>query len=67
MVSRYIKSRTEQDYYLHLINREAGRMGKLVSDLLDLSRMDAGQLRLEKHPFPLGSYLKTSFKNILMC
>lgn len=58
LASGYIKSQVEQEKYLKLIDREAGRMGKLVTDLLDLSKIDAGQLPLEKHPFPLAQLIE---------
>lgn len=58
LASGLIQSPQEQEKYLKLINREAGRMGKLVSDLLDLSKIDAGQFTLEKHPFPLAQLIE---------
>lgn len=57
LASGYIKSPEEQEKYLKLINREAGRMGKLVSDLLDLSKIDAGQISLDIHPLPLAQLI----------
>ncbi len=38
---------------LQLIEEEAARMGRMVSDLLDLARGDAGQLSLRLVPFPV--------------
>jgi two-component system OmpR family sensor kinase len=38
---------------LLLIEEEAGRMGRLVSDLLDIARSDAGQLSLRRELFAL--------------
>ena len=32
------------------IARQAGRMGSLIRDLLDLARLDAGQYRIDRHP-----------------
>lgn len=58
LASGVIQSSQEQQKYLKLINREAGRMGKLVSDLLDLSKIDAGQFTLERHPFPLAQLVE---------
>lgn len=57
LASGYIKDDEEQKKYLKLIHREATRMVKLVSDLLDLSRLDGGQYSLEKHPFPLSQLI----------
>jgi signal transduction histidine kinase len=39
---------------LRLFLRETGRFAKVVDDLLDISRIHAGQLRLEKRPTDLG-------------
>ncbi|CAM3743030.1 sensor histidine kinase [Mesobacillus zeae] len=58
LASGFIKKASEQDKYLKLINREASRMVQLVADLLDLSRIDAGQYRLEKHLFPLAQLIE---------
>jgi signal transduction histidine kinase len=58
LASGFIQSPQEQEKYLKLINREAERMGKLVSDLLDLSKIDAGQFTIERHPFPLAQLIE---------
>jgi len=36
---------------LHLIEEEAARMGRMVTDLLDIARSDAGQLTLRRQRF----------------
>jgi PAS domain S-box-containing protein len=41
-------SEEEQRDYLQTINRETDRLTRLISDLLDMSRIDAGALKLEK-------------------
>ncbi len=46
---------------LQIIIDEAGRLNDLVNDLLDLSRLEAGVIRLEKTPFNLTE----SIRNIL--
>lgn len=43
----------EQLQQLQLIEEEAARMGRMVGDLLDLARGDAGQLSLRRMPFPV--------------
>jgi signal transduction histidine kinase len=53
-----IKNAEEQGKYLKLINREAGRMVKIVADLLDLSRLDAEEYKLMKNPFPLAQLIE---------
>lgn len=44
--------------FLNVIATEARRMAKLVSDLLDLSRYDNGQVIVEKTEFDLGQMVK---------
>lgn len=44
--------------FLNVIATEARRMAKLVSDLLDLSRCDNGQVVAEKTEFDLGQMVK---------
>ena len=39
---------------LHLIEEEAARMGRLVTDLLDIARSDSGQLTLRRNRFDVG-------------
>jgi signal transduction histidine kinase len=53
-----IKKPQEQMKYLRLINREAGRMVKIVADLLDLSRLDADEFNLVQTPFPLAQLIE---------
>lgn len=44
----------ERNEILAVIREEMGRMEHLVSDLLDLARLSAGQARLEPEPVALG-------------
>lgn len=53
-----IKNRSEQQKYLKLISREAGRMVKIVADLLDLSRLDADEYKLVQNPFSLAQLIE---------
>ena len=43
----------KQPYYLNLIADEIRRLSRLVSNLLDLSRMEAGNRKFEKTPFDI--------------
>jgi len=52
------KTSQEQERYLALIHREAKRMERLVGDLLDLSRLDAEDFRLEMCPLPLAQLVE---------
>ncbi|WP_210365113.1 HAMP domain-containing sensor histidine kinase [Bacillus sp. REN3] len=56
--SGMVKETDEQEKYLKLISREAGRMVKIVTDLLDLSRFDADEFSLVKSPFPLAQLIE---------
>ena len=47
-------SAAERDQ-LHLIEEEAARMGRMVTDLLDIARSDAGQLTLLRQRFDVAS------------
>jgi len=40
---------------LHLIEEEAARMGRMVTDLLDIARSDAGQLSLRRQRFDVAA------------
>lgn len=64
-----VKNPDEQGKYLRLINREAGRMAKIVADLLDLSRLDAEEYSLVKSPIVLSQLLEDfilKYDSILM-
>jgi len=44
----------QQRSYLDVINRGSEALLELLNDILDLSRIEAGQLRFETHAFDLG-------------
>jgi PAS domain S-box-containing protein len=48
----------EQQEDLSIIHRSAGRMTRLIGDLLDLSRMEAGRLQLAHEPLDLAEILE---------
>lgn len=45
--------------FLSTMREQVERLGKLATDLLDLSRMDAGRLRLETRPLDLDEVART--------
>ncbi len=45
---------TEQCEYVHMAIQAAQRMTRLLSDILDLSRVEAGKLTLQEGPFSLS-------------
>ncbi len=49
----------KQDYYLHIVSDEVKRLSRLVRSMLDLSRLDSGELKLNYQTFDLLSTLVT--------
>lgn len=43
----------KQDYYLNIIKSEVGRLSRLVTSLLDISRLQSGERKFDKKPFNL--------------
>ncbi|WP_017756260.1 sensor histidine kinase [Calidifontibacillus oryziterrae] len=48
--------------YLHLIHREAGRMQRLVRDLLDLAQMDGKSIPMDKQPLALAQLIEEALE-----
>jgi signal transduction histidine kinase len=48
----------DKDYYLDVIVDEAGKMGHLVSDMLDLSQLESGVFKLRKIEFDIVELIK---------
>jgi signal transduction histidine kinase len=48
-----VTSPDDQDRYLHIVQEESVRLGRLVDDLMDMAQMDEGQLSLDMHPLDL--------------
>lgn len=55
----------EQMKYLQLIHREAGRMERLVGDLLDLAKLDTDEYQLIKMPLPLAQLIEDSLQKYI--
>jgi len=47
-----------------VIDREADRLNRLVSNLLDMSRIEAGDLRARLEPFPLEDVVDTTLERM---
>lgn len=48
----------ERDEMIQIIHDESLRMGRLVSDLLDLARMESGHMKLYKEEMPIAPFLQ---------
>ncbi len=51
-------------HYLLMMKDSTDRMGKLVSDLLDLAKIDAGQFDVEPHPINLSEELRRTIAQL---
>lgn len=49
----------KQNYYLHIVSEEIKRLSRLVRSMLDLSRIDSGELKLNYQKFDLLDMLVT--------
>ncbi|QED48279.1 sensor histidine kinase [Cytobacillus dafuensis] len=64
LISGIVK-KEESNRYLSLIHREAVRMERLVGDLLDLSKLDSDEYKLEKMPLPLAQLIEDSLQKYM--
>jgi signal transduction histidine kinase len=46
-----------QRRYAELVTKAADRMHRLIEDLLDVTRIESGKLRVEVRPYPVGSLI----------
>lgn len=53
-----IKDKQEETKYLQLISRETLRMQRLVADLLDLTKIERGQVQIESTPIAFAQFIK---------
>lgn len=54
VVEGFVKSPEERDRYLHIVQEESVRIGRLVDDLMDMAQMDEGQLSFDLQPLDLA-------------
>ena len=58
-----------QDYYLTIVRDEVNRMNRLVNDLLDLARMEGGEVKLNLIDFNINELIRRTvikLENILV-
>lgn len=55
----------KQRYYLDVVESSADALLTLINDILDLSKLDAGRLKLESIPFDLRDTVDNSIKSIM--
>lgn len=58
----HVAEEHEQDYYLDVIIDESKNMGTLVSEMLDLSRLEYGNLKLNMENFDINTLLEAMIK-----
>ena len=59
-------SPTEQQQAATVINKEADRLARMVSQLLDLARIESGQLKLAREPIDLAQVLADVQQNLTL-
>ena len=57
-------SETERNYFLDIISRTGITLNNIVSDLLDLSKIEADHLSIEKNPFSLKQLLDDLYQSL---
>ncbi|MFW6221395.1 MAG: ATP-binding protein [Fibrobacterota bacterium] len=57
-------TRAEQDKYLTIIAQESKRLGMLISDLLDISKIEKGIQEMSENVFDMGQLLKDTVASI---
>src|SRR5690606_27031088 len=58
IIDGVITSDEERDEMVQIIHDESKRMGRLVTDLLDLARMESGHMRLYKEDLSMIPFLE---------
>src|SRR5690625_1265712 len=62
IVDDIAESKEEKNELAQIINEESLRMGRLVNELLDLGRMEAGHIQLNKETIHIDDFVERIFK-----
>jgi Signal transduction histidine kinase len=54
----------KQSYYLNIVKDEASRLSRLINDLLDLSKMEAGEIKLSFRDFDINELIRRCIINL---
>lgn len=57
-------SKTKMEYYLYRITEQMNRLGDLINDLLDVSRIETGKLKLNREKFRIDELLFDTVESI---
>ncbi|WP_027409155.1 sensor histidine kinase [Anoxybacteroides tepidamans] len=58
LLAGMVKTKEEEEKYVRLIHREAGRMERLVHDLLDLAQLEGKSVPLQKVPLAFSQVIE---------
>lgn len=54
----------KENYYLQIVHDETNRLSRLISDLLDISSMEAGKFKLKKSEVDINALIKLCIVNL---
>ncbi|NPV52987.1 MAG: HAMP domain-containing protein [Firmicutes bacterium] len=66
LIDGTVEDEEQREKYLRLIRDEAIRMNRLLSDLLDLSRLEAGKIRMELAPVSLKEIIESAVAKVAL-
>ncbi len=64
LIDKIVQTPEEEEHAARVINEEAERMRRLVEDLLYLSRLESGQLKLASDPVRIPALLETAAERV---